>query len=116
MYGGVATPLALLHQMQGDISRGKGLRRGDDGGAIFPNCYRNSSRLPPLRETMQGSGSRSGSGSVGGHGNPENGFGNAENEPLLPDPKLAHSYQVSFLSFNILDYFHFRSKIIQVFF
>lgn len=94
MYGGVATPLALLHQMQGDLSRGKCLRR-DDGGALLSNCYRNSSRLPPLREAIQGSGSRGGS-SVGGHGAPENGFGGAENEPLLPDPKLAHSYQVSY--------------------
>lgn len=92
MYGGVATPLALLHQMQGDLSRNKCLRR-DDGSALLANCYRNSSRLPPLREAIQGSGSRSGSGSVGGHGGPEMGFGNAESEPLLPDPKLPHSYQ-----------------------
>lgn len=93
MYGGVATPLALLHQMQGDISRGKGIRR-DDGNAIFSNCYRNSSRLPPLREAMQGSGSRNGSSNVAAPGNPENCFGNAEHEPLLPDPELAHTYQV----------------------
>lgn len=94
MYGGVPTPLAVLHHIQGDVSRGKCLRR-DDAGALLSNCYRNSSRLPPLREAIQGSGSRSGSGSVSGHVNhPENGFGSAENEPLLPDPKLGHGYQV----------------------
>ncbi|XP_052126241.1 Ca(2+)/calmodulin-responsive adenylate cyclase isoform X5 [Frankliniella occidentalis] len=90
MYGGVATPLALLHQIQGDISRGKCHRR-DDANVMLPNCYRNNSRLPPLREAIQGSGSRNGS--VGGNGGPENGFGNAENEPLLPDPKFGHNYQ-----------------------
>ncbi|KAK3930408.1 Adenylate cyclase type 1 [Frankliniella fusca] len=90
MYGGVATPLALLHQIQGDITRGKCHRR-DDGNVMPPNCYRNNSRLPPLREAIQGSGSRSGG--VGANGGPENGFGNAENEPLLPDPKFGHNYQ-----------------------
>jgi hypothetical protein len=79
MYGGVATPLALVHQIQqhqagvGDNKngrRGLGLvQREDSYSASSAAILRNVPRLPPLRE---GEGGGNG---IGGGG---------ENEPLLP--------------------------------
>ncbi|KAF4516837.1 hypothetical protein B566_EDAN006232 [Ephemera danica] len=77
MYGGVATPLALVHQIQqhqsgtGDnksVRRGLGLvQREDSYSASSAGLLRSAPRLPPLREGESG-----GNGAVG------------ENEPLLP--------------------------------
>jgi len=111
MYGGVATPLALLHQNSGgDRCRSKVFRR-EDPSIIAANNYisggggglgRAAMRLPPLQEVIQVSGSRSGSGSgstsgigAGGGLAGPGGVG-GESEPLLPDPKSSnHNYQVS---------------------
>ncbi|GLV34234.1 rutabaga [Carabus blaptoides fortunei] len=85
MYGGVATPLALLHQGEPMSVRPKLQNRAscsrDDSGSGANSCYSmvvprvmamNAPRLPPLREA---------SGRDGSH--------NGENEPLLPVSMVA---------------------------
>lgn len=78
MYGGVATPLALVHQIQHqgggtadskNSRRGLGLVREESYSASSVGLLRSAPRLPPLRE---GEGGNNGLG------------GGGENEPLLP--------------------------------
>lgn len=64
MYGGVATPLALLH---GDNARTKHISVPNRPNPR-EDSFRNVMRLPPLRETNHR----------------DHGLGNCENEPLLP--------------------------------
>lgn len=68
MYGGVATPLALLHQGDAGSGRAKLLQnRSNSREENYSGVSRNAMRLPPLREA--------------GHRDHNNG---CENEPLLP--------------------------------
>lgn len=73
MYGGVATPLALLHgEMNGRTKQHNPMQNRSNSREDSYNGVRNPMRLPPLRET----------------GQRDNG---CENEPLLPSmvaPKL----------------------------
>lgn len=69
MYGGVATPLALLHQ-NNEISSGNSRPRTSN---VVPSAIvRNAPRLPPLRETSRGESLNGG-----------------ESEPLLPSASNA---------------------------
>lgn len=74
MYGGVATPLALVHQMPpGEMRNGRRSLGLPLQESYVPNLMRTGPRLPPLRE-----------------GDHHNGAGAApgENEPLLPSNGL----------------------------
>ncbi|XP_050314795.1 Ca(2+)/calmodulin-responsive adenylate cyclase isoform X2 [Anthonomus grandis grandis] len=71
MYGGVATPLALVH---GDNSRPKHMQL-HNRQTSREESYRNVMRLPPLRETNHR----------------DHGLNGCENEPLLPAPIVPKS-------------------------
>lgn len=78
MYGGVATPLALLHgEMNGRTKQYNALQNRSNSRDENYNGARNPIRLPPLRET--------------GHRDRGEHTNTCENEPLLPSiaPKPA---------------------------
>lgn len=70
MYGGVATPLALLHHAEQSTSRPSIMNRTYPKEDNYNNSLRSAMRLPPLKQTVQRERM---------HGN--NG---CEHEPLLP--------------------------------
>ncbi|XP_060529634.1 Ca(2+)/calmodulin-responsive adenylate cyclase-like isoform X1 [Cylas formicarius] len=72
MYGGVATPLALLHRGDNNIrpKHGMQLQGRSNSREDGYNGGRNAVRLPPLRETQHR----------------DQGLSGCENEPLLPAP------------------------------
>ncbi|XP_059470227.1 Ca(2+)/calmodulin-responsive adenylate cyclase isoform X2 [Neocloeon triangulifer] len=86
MYGGVATPLALVHQQgPGDIRNGRralGLSLNRDDS--YP--MRTGPRLPPLREGDGANHNGTGGGSMGAAA--------GENEPLLPSNGLSNHHKI----------------------